>query len=104
MHTHRDNQHYTVMFSNTARAHEQNTTDDWTAIYRDDNHSHGRWTVITSQFGRLKGHRIVRGREDECRCYYRLGEAVVTRDSAHPPHAEHADRWDDDAGRCGVCG
>jgi hypothetical protein len=31
--------------------------------------------VITSEFGRLKGLRIVRGREDECEEYYcQLGE------------------------------
>jgi hypothetical protein len=70
LHTQRDHRHYTVLFSNTARAHELNTTRDWVIIYRDDPQAHGRWTVITSQFGRLHGCRIVRGREDECLDFY----------------------------------
>jgi hypothetical protein len=70
LHTERGGRHYTVLYSNTARAHELNTIKDWVVIYRDDAKSDGRWTVITSQFGRLRGRRIVRGREDECWQYY----------------------------------
>jgi putative hydrolase len=70
LHTQRGERHYTALYSNTARAHELNTTKDWVVIYRDDPQSHGRWTVITSQFGRLRGWRIVRGREDECSAHY----------------------------------
>lgn len=70
LHTHRGDRHYTALFSNTARAHQLNTTKDWVVIYRDDRDSHGRWTVITSQFGKLRGWRIVRGREQECAQYY----------------------------------
>ncbi len=70
LHTHRGDRHYTALYSNTARAHQLNTTKDWVVIYRDDPDSHGRWTVITSQFGKLRGWRIVRGREDECADYY----------------------------------
>jgi putative hydrolase len=70
MHTVRDDRHYTALFSNTARAHDLNTTKDWVLIYRDDDRQHARWTVITSQFGKLRGCRIVRGREDECREFY----------------------------------
>ena len=66
LHTQCAGRHYTVLYSNTARAHELNTIKDWVVIYRDDAQSDGRWTVITSQFGRLRGRRIVRGREDEC--------------------------------------
>jgi len=62
--------HYTVLYSNTARAHEMGTTHDWVVIYRDDDFDHGRWTVITANYGRLRGQRIVRGREDECADYY----------------------------------
>ena len=65
LHTQRGDRHYTALFSNTARAHELGTTHDWVVIYRDDD-DHGRWTVITAQYGRLRGHRIVRGREQEC--------------------------------------
>lgn len=70
LHTERDGRHYTALYSNTARAHELNTTRDWVIIFRDDAHSHGRWTIITSQFGKLKGCRIVRGREVECEAFY----------------------------------
>ena len=70
LHTHRDDHHYTAMYSNTARAHELNTTNDWVIIYRDDPQANGRWTIITSQFGDLRGRRIVRGREDECSEHY----------------------------------
>lgn len=63
-------QHYTVLYSNTARAHSLGTTHDWVVIYRDDDSDHGRWTVITANYGRLRGRRIVRGREDECNDYY----------------------------------
>ncbi|MCS7467482.1 helix-hairpin-helix domain-containing protein [Stieleria sp. ICT_E10.1] len=70
LHTQRDDRHYTALYSNSARAHELNTTKDWVVIYRDDDQQHGRWTVITSQFGKLHGCRIIRGREDECRDIY----------------------------------
>lgn len=70
LHTVRSGRHYTALFSNTARAHELGHTDDWVVIYRDDGKGHGQWTVITSRFGNLKGRRIVRGGEDECRNYY----------------------------------
>lgn len=69
LHTTRGERHYTALYSNTARAHELGTTHDWVVIYRDDA-SDGRWTVITSQFSDLKGRRIVRGREAECREFY----------------------------------
>jgi len=70
LHTDRDDRHYTALFSNTARAHELGMTHDWVVIYRDDRHSDGQWTVITSRFGNLAGRRIVRGREQECSEYY----------------------------------
>jgi hypothetical protein len=70
LHTHRDDRHYTALYSNTARAHEMGTTHDWVVIYRDDSHGDGQWTVVTSQFGKLKGRRVVRGREAECADLY----------------------------------
>lgn len=69
LHTTRGDRHYTALYSNTARAHELGTTHNWVVIYRDDAKD-GRWTVITSQFSDLKGRRIVRGREAECRELY----------------------------------
>ncbi len=73
LHTDREDRHYTALFSNTGHAHALGTTHDWVVIYLEDHQhrgQHGRWTVITSQFGKLKGRRIVRGRESECLDYY----------------------------------
>ena len=75
LHTERGNRHYSVLFSNTARAHELGTTHDWVVITRDDHGGSGRWTVITANYGSLRGRRIVRGREEEC------------ADLDHPPSA-----------------
>jgi hypothetical protein len=70
LHTVRGDQHYTALYSNTARAHELGTTHDWVVVYRDDHGGHGQWTIITSRLGVLRGKRIVRGRESECREHY----------------------------------
>ncbi len=70
LHTVRGLRHYTALFSNTARAHELGMTRDWVVIYRDDDGGHGQWTVVTARFGRLRGRRVVRGREAECMVYY----------------------------------
>ncbi len=71
LHTERQGRHYTALFSNTVRAHQLNRTDDWVVIHRDDDEVDGQWTIITSQYGALRGRRIVRGREDECAQHYR---------------------------------
>lgn len=70
LHTERWGRHYTALYSNTARAHEMGTTHDWVVIYRDDDGDHGQWTVITAHYGKLRRHRIIRGREPECSDYY----------------------------------
>ncbi len=70
LHTERGERHYTALFSNTARAHEMGTTRDWVVIFRDDRDADGCWTVITGRLGALRGKRIVRGREAECREHY----------------------------------
>lgn len=70
MHTQRGERHYTALYSNTVRAHTLGMTHDWVIIYRDDHDGHGQWTVLTSQFGPLRGRRIIRGREDECAASY----------------------------------
>lgn len=70
LHTQRGHNHYTALFSNTAHAHELGTTKDWVVIYRDDEDGAGQWTVVTARLGRLKGKRLVRGREAECQAYY----------------------------------
>lgn len=75
LHTERGDRHYTALFSNTARAHELGTTRDWVVIYRDDHGGAGQWTVVTARLSRLKGRRIVRGRERECAEYYAQSSA-----------------------------
>jgi hypothetical protein len=67
--TKREDQRYTAFFSNTAHAHELGMTHDWVVICRNDG-DRGQWTVITAWLGKLKGKRVVRGRESECQEYY----------------------------------
>jgi hypothetical protein len=70
LHAERGGRRYTAMYSNTGRAHELGATHDWVIIYREDRPHSGQWTVITSHLGRLKGRRVVRGREEECAAWY----------------------------------
>jgi putative hydrolase len=65
LHTTRGNRHYTALFSNTALAHRLNRTHDWVVIYWDDGIGERQCTVITAEYGALRGLRIVRGRERE---------------------------------------
>ena len=65
---------FTALFSNTARAHDLDKTDDWVVLYyrredwdADDERQN---TVVTETRGSLEGKRVVRGREAECREYY----------------------------------
>lgn len=60
----------TALYSNTARAHELNKTEDWVVIYYEQEGTEGQNTVVTRQSGSLKGERVVRGRERECRALY----------------------------------
>ncbi len=63
--------HFTVIYSNTARAHELGRTHDWVVVYfYDDHHREGQHTVVTETRGALLDRRVVRGREAECREYY----------------------------------
>ncbi len=61
----------TVMFSNTATAHELGKQRDWVlviyAIGEDSDHA----TIVTEHEGPLVGRRVVRGRESECIEHYR---------------------------------
>lgn len=71
MHGERDGWHLTVLFSNTARAHELGKTHDWVVVYSyDDHRQEGQQTVVTESRGPLAGKRVVRGREAECLAYY----------------------------------
>lgn len=71
MHTQRDIWHFTVLFSNTARAHELGRVFDWVVVYfHSDNEPEGQCTVVTETRGELMGRRVVRGREAECGALY----------------------------------
>lgn len=74
LHTQRGPWHFTALYSNTALAHELGTVRDWVVIYfhRDNEPEEGQRTVVTETRGPLVGRRVVRGRERECRAYYRL--------------------------------
>jgi len=62
---------FTVMFSNTETAHRLGKTDDWVVVYAARRGAEEQWTVVTETRGRLKGRRVVRGREPECEVHYR---------------------------------
>lgn len=70
MHTNRQGYDFTILFSNTARAHELGKTHEWVVIYYERNGQEDQATVVTASRGRLEGKRIVRGREAECERYY----------------------------------
>ncbi len=86
LHTHRGERNYTALYSNTARAHELGRTRDWVVLYYDGGLDERQCTVITSQWGKLIGKRIVRGREDECEEFYfraeRARSSTVAEQSA----------------------
>ncbi len=66
LHTERDGWHMTLLFSNTARAHELKRTHDWVVIYYyDEDHHEGQCTVVTEIYGSKAGQRVVRGREKD---------------------------------------
>lgn len=65
LHTERGPWSFTALFSNTARAHELGTTDDWVVIYFERDGLEGQCTVVTERSGPRAGERVVRGREDE---------------------------------------
>ena len=75
----REGRHFTLLFSNTRRAHELGRTHDWVIIYVDDDGGF-QYTVVTATSGLLRDKRVVRGLEAQCRRYYE-------RRSRHRPTA-----------------
>ena len=67
LHCERDHWSLTALYSNTARAHELGMTHDWVVIYAERDGVEDRATVVTETTGPLRGQRVVRGREAECR-------------------------------------
>jgi len=71
MHSEHDPWRFTLMFSNTGRAHKLGKTSDWVVIYsQSDTAPESQSTVVTETLGALKGKRVVRGREPECASHY----------------------------------
>jgi putative hydrolase len=71
LHSTQSHWHFTLLYSNSALAHELDRTHDWVVIYfYDDHHQEGQHTIVTETRGPLQGKRVVRGREMECREYY----------------------------------
>jgi hypothetical protein len=70
MKTKHDGWEFTALFSNTARAHERDKTHDWVVLYFEKDGRERQCTVVTAERGKLKGRRVVRGRERQCRQYY----------------------------------
>lgn len=64
----------TALFSNTERAHRLGKTGDWVVLYvrpaGAPASEEQQFTVVTETRGDLKGRRVVRGRESECRALY----------------------------------
>lgn len=73
LHTRRGHWEFTALYSNTPLAHELKRTRDWVVIYyHTDSDPEGQCTVVTETSGSLKGKRVVRGREEDCRRHYHL--------------------------------
>jgi hypothetical protein len=71
LHTNREDWHFTVLFSNTARAHRLGKVDDWVVVYfHADSGGEAQRTIVTETRGPLTGKRVVRGRESECFSIY----------------------------------
>ena len=71
LHTRRGDWVFTALFSNTARAHELQKTDDWVVIYfHTEGSGEGQNTVVTETTGPWRGYRVVRGRERDCAGYH----------------------------------
>jgi hypothetical protein len=69
--TDRDGWRFRALFSNTALAHRLGKTRDWVVISFHDGFNSSQRTVVTETRGELRGLRVVRGRERECRAHYR---------------------------------
>ena len=70
-HTERRNWSFTVLFSNSGLAHQLGKTQEWVVVHFERDGVHEQETIVTEWRGELRGRRVVRGREDECRRYYR---------------------------------
>jgi hypothetical protein len=70
LHTEREGWAFTALYSNTARAHRLDKTDDWVVLHADRSGQHDQCTVVTGRRGGTT-RRIIRGRELECEAHHR---------------------------------
>lgn len=71
LHTRRGDWQFTVLFSNTQRAHDLGKTRDWVVVYfHADAEPEAQCTIVTESRGPLAGRRVVRGREGDCLAHY----------------------------------
>lgn len=59
-----------TFFSESQKAKRLGKIGDWVNIHYERNGEFLKWVVLTSQFGSLKGKRIVLGEESACKAYY----------------------------------
>ncbi len=71
LHMERGDWNFTALFSNTARAHDLGKTHDWVVVYYEKSGTENQCTVVTQKSGDLEGKRVVRGREQECKKFYK---------------------------------
>lgn len=88
LHLRRDDWHLTLLYSNTARAHDLDKTKDWVVVFfhRGDMPEAQR-TIVTEKRGALVGRRVVRGREEDCARYYADVETETAEKIQPPPTA-----------------
>jgi hypothetical protein len=73
-HTERAGWSFSVLYSNTARAHELGKTRDWVVIFYEREGREEQCTVVTEHQGALAGRRVIRGREAACARHYEKEE------------------------------
>jgi hypothetical protein len=56
-----------AMYCSSALAHRLGRNRDWVVVYFQRDQHRGQRTVVTERRGDLRGRRVVRGRESECR-------------------------------------
>lgn len=75
LHTSRGPRRYSAYLANTHLAHRRHMNHDWVILHYSEGGRRGQAMVVTETAGDLAGRRVVRGREEETRAYYRR-EAV----------------------------
>ncbi|MEW5964591.1 MAG: helix-hairpin-helix domain-containing protein [Pseudomonadota bacterium] len=71
LHTRRGDWAFTVLYSNTRKAHELGKTRDWVVVYfHHGTEPEAQCTIVTEPRGALAGRRVVRGREGETASHY----------------------------------